>query len=712
MPLHPSPHCDRPADHHYNYNLHYLPSHVPGMECDAGRRYSGAQRHRRENLNGASNSPCLSPRSPHSPYPIPYHHGRSKFHQKPPPSFLDGGNSGELSAAAIDEPLLSPPSSRQRHSMPDVVYTHGPRLPSSVPYGTAAMHGARARFVSLPTIVNANSGPYPPLLSLPLPRFETTECDRLERACGRVPAALLRVRDDPPPSSPHQPRGDGAPPPPAPKWPHWTLVLRIKRALRRDGKDVRDYVEAAQIDELFQRDVEERARREREHARIARVRAGKEPAGFDENARVFGVPLNESVLRAPATAILGGFRHDLPLVVFLCVEELYRTGIYKSGLFRDLPNRQRHHELRTLFDTPPAFGEGMNLRAESTADICALLLTYLNELPEPVLTPYLFNAFWNWCVRPSVKREDERTRKEQDEEEDLRARFFQTGQRPPRPSRRVLFEKARLRAAQDESAETGQVAVARDLLRLLPTHSFSLIVYLCAFFTQVPLCPENGIALEDIGRIFGPSVFGGPVPAARRMMVWFLKRWNRVSDGLLDPDPDDPSSGSSSTGSSASARKSGRDARMLERADSFELLAPEKDYEEELDFRAVVVDPLDECRRRASYNPLFAHCDSEMVKPPGDGLAGWPTAAIPTTLSDPSDKEREYSLEPDDSISQVPSLSDGRSNSPAGDDVEANGEELLPPHVFASVATRWPSMSSASQYGTGGELPHRANCAR
>jgi len=156
-----------------------------------------------------------------------------------------------------------------------------------MPYGTPAIHGARARFVSLPTIVNANAVPYAPLLSLPLPRVETTECDRLERACGRVPAALLRVRDDPPPSSPHQPRGDGALPPPAPKWPHWTLILRIKRALRRDGKDVRDYVEAAQIDELFHRDVEERARREHEYARKARVRAGKEPADFNENARLY-----------------------------------------------------------------------------------------------------------------------------------------------------------------------------------------------------------------------------------------------------------------------------------------------------------------------------------------------------------------------------------------------------------------------------------------
>jgi hypothetical protein len=238
----------------------------------------------------------------------------------------------------------------------------------------------------------------------------------------------------------------------------------------------------------------------------------------------------------------------------------------------------------------------MSLRAESTADICALLLTYLKELPEPVLTPYLFNAFWNWSVRPSVKREDERMRKEQDEEEDLRTCFFQTGQRPPRPSRRVLYEKARLRAAQDETAETGQVAVARDLLRLLPTHSFSLIVYLCAFFTQVPLCPENGITFEDIGRIFGPPVFGGPVPAARRMMVWFLKRWNRVSDGLLDagPNSDNSEDADGATTGSSPLLLLRRDMRNLERADSFKLLAPEEQEEgERLGFRASLTDSAD-----------------------------------------------------------------------------------------------------------------------
>jgi len=186
-------------------------------------------------------------------------------------------------------------------------------------------------------------------------------------------------------------------------------------------------------------------------------------------------------------------------------------------------------------------------------------------------------------------------RKEQDEEEDFRTRFFQTGQRPPRPSRRVLYEKARLRAAQDETAETGQVAVARDLLRLLPTHSFSLIVYLCAFFTQVPLCPENGITFEDIGRIFGPPVFGGPVPAARRMMVWFLKRWNRVSDGLLDADPNSDDSGDTdgATAGSSPPLLLRRDMRNFERTDSFELLAPEEQEEDELDFRASLTDSAD-----------------------------------------------------------------------------------------------------------------------
>ena len=64
---------------------------------------------------------------------------------------------------------------------------------------------------------------------------------------------------------------------------------------------------------------------------------------------VFGVPLNETVLRAPATAILGGYRHDLPLVVFLCVEELYRTGESRTSvlLFYSNNTLNKHRKVYT-----------------------------------------------------------------------------------------------------------------------------------------------------------------------------------------------------------------------------------------------------------------------------------------------------------------------------------------------------------------------------
>jgi hypothetical protein len=54
--------------------------------------------------------------------------------------------------------------------------------------------------------------------------------------------------------------------------------------------------------------------------------------------------------------------------------------------------------------------------------------------------------FGTGVLELSVKQEDERMLKEQYEEEYLRTRFFQTGQRPPLSSRRVFLEKARLRA--------------------------------------------------------------------------------------------------------------------------------------------------------------------------------------------------------------------------------------------------------------------------
>jgi hypothetical protein len=156
--------------------------------------------------------------------------------------------------------------------LPDVICKHGPHIPSFSSHACpGVVHGACARFVSLPAVVSSFS------------KIDT-ECDRLERACGHA-LARLRLCDDPPPSSLHQLCGNGPPPPLAPKLPHWALVLHMKRALRGNGKDICDYVEADQIDELICRDIEERTWRELKRGWMAHVRSGQELSDSDENTR-------------------------------------------------------------------------------------------------------------------------------------------------------------------------------------------------------------------------------------------------------------------------------------------------------------------------------------------------------------------------------------------------------------------------------------------
>jgi len=106
------------------------------------------------------------------------------------------------------------------------------------------------------------------------------------------------------------------------------------------------------------------------------------------------------------------------------------------------------------------------------------------------------------------------------------------------------------------------------------------------------------------------------------MMVWFLKRWNRVSDGLLDADPNSDGADGATTGSSPQLLLR-RDLRNLERADSIKLLAPEEQEEDKLvDFRASLTDsagsaegheyryqPTSLCRERGNsgvMTPLFS----------------------------------------------------------------------------------------------------------
>ncbi|KAE9400257.1 hypothetical protein BT96DRAFT_657070 [Gymnopus androsaceus JB14] len=183
---------------------------------------------------------------------------------------------------------------------------------------------------------------------------------------------------------------------------------------------------------------------------------------------VFGIPLRQVSLYASTKAVLGGFEHDLPIVVFACVEELYRSGISTpsnptptspspnkftrrtlSCSPRDPdPVHPRLSALLAIFDSPThKFGILAALKDEVSDDVYALLTTFLSRLPEPVIAPLEIiqgfrDALWIWCVKP------------------------QPG------SQRATSTSTRIR-------------IAQMLLGLLPTPNLSLFVYLMAFSCQV-----------------------------------------------------------------------------------------------------------------------------------------------------------------------------------------------------------------------------------
>lgn len=115
-----------------------------------------------------------------------------------------------------------------------------------------------------------------------------------------------------------------------------------------------------------------------------------------------------------------------------------------------------------------------------------------------------------------------------------------------------------------------RVASAQIILRLLPTANFSLLVYLVAFLSQIPLFPSNPLALTRVSEIFAASIMAprkvpsspttaslskkpkaqmiitGPADLAtdhdgkkaNQALEWLLSNWSAVADGLLEPDFD------------------------------------------------------------------------------------------------------------------------------------------------------------------------------
>ncbi|KAF9073161.1 hypothetical protein BDP27DRAFT_1318982 [Rhodocollybia butyracea] len=290
---------------------------------------------------------------------------------------------------------------------------------------------------------------------------------------------------------------------------------------------------------------------------------------------VFGFPLRQISLYASTKAILGGFEHDLPIVVFACVEELYRSGISTpsnptptspspdkftrrtlSSSPLDLTTVQpRLAALLAIFDSPSLqhkFGINASLKDEASDDVYNLLTTFLSRLPEAVFAPSeilggLRNAVWDWCVRPQTTTSS-----------NAQCSFMHT-----------------------------RIRIAQLLLGLLPTPNLSLFVYLMAFACQVlevrmrqrrrasaardslagsiSALEEQMLALEreleeknerekekrKLGRAWGVWFFGrdqergieegrngdvAPEEDTRstQMMVWFVSNWGSIIRGFFE----------------------------------------------------------------------------------------------------------------------------------------------------------------------------------
>lgn len=264
------------------------------------------------------------------------------------------------------------------------------------------------------------------------------------------------------------------------------------------------------------------------------------------------------------------------------------------GLFRSAPNHTRHSQLIELFDTGPSYGRSVSLSTENTADICALLLTYIDRLPHAIWHETLFDAMLKLCVLPTVRYEKAVAEIAEDNELYGRTSGATNKAGARRPTSLIvpntpplgLGEVGRTRSSSlNDIASLGdtlsgalsfvglsqintvrekpQLVAARLLFRLLSQARLTLLVYLCGFFTQLPLSPHNQLTIEDIARLFAVPLFLGKPgdktvsgnnenwnarkDQARAMMVWILKRWSYFSEGLFDADVDEESEGGLAT---------------------------------------------------------------------------------------------------------------------------------------------------------------------
>lgn len=130
----------------------------------------------------------------------------------------------------------------------------------------------------------------------------------------------------------------------------------------------------------------------------------------------------------------------------------------------DLP---RTDVVQRQFETPPHFGDQVNLEEEATETVTELFKRYLRELPDPVFDSRLWPLFRNACILSNAPLDK-------------------------------------------------RVGAAQSILRLIPKRNFSLFIYLIAFFINLSQVDDSGLTNRDLGDIFGASLLA-PRTARRSM---------------------------------------------------------------------------------------------------------------------------------------------------------------------------------------------------
>ncbi|KAJ7255437.1 hypothetical protein B0H12DRAFT_532540 [Mycena haematopus] len=278
-----------------------------------------------------------------------------------------------------------------------------------------------------------------------------------------------------------------------------TLLRTLNSLLDPKSQRIPDFLDVDNLMALHERDLMELDQRDaiKLKARSDRAQNSVVCSGLT----VFGSSLREATMFASNSTVLGGYEHDLPIVVFRCVQELCRHGFHP-------PRQPRHDRERLLaligaFDSEPLFGAATPLNGPyELREVYALLNTYLFALPEPLLSSEIFEAMWAWCVLPSLRNTD------------------------------FLEDDARLSRHAPTDAE---IHIAQLLLRLLPLPNFSLIVYMMGFFQRLP-----HMVTEDIGRavfagsfVKAPNASDGRNERAATMLRWFLDRWEAIFEELF-----------------------------------------------------------------------------------------------------------------------------------------------------------------------------------